>query len=141
VIVLEQELRDVDAILANGKVERFAIGVVGARQRRIPGDERANGVEIAMPRAGWSDSTWWTSFGQLSKPYSRARARCAAASFTAGSTARSVPRCSLACLRSCSSEGRSGRRRDGASDTTISFRIPPASARRAERRSQMEIDV
>ena len=46
-IVLEQESRDVDAILANGEVERLAIGVVGARQRRIPGDERASGVEIA----------------------------------------------------------------------------------------------
>ena len=47
VIVLEQESRDVEPILANGEVERLAIGVVGARQRRIPGDERANGVEIA----------------------------------------------------------------------------------------------
>jgi hypothetical protein len=45
--MLEQESRDVDAILANGEVERLAIGVVGARQRRIPDDERANGVEIA----------------------------------------------------------------------------------------------
>jgi hypothetical protein len=32
VIVLEQKSRDVDAILANGEVERLAIRVVRARQ-------------------------------------------------------------------------------------------------------------
>ena len=90
-----------------------------------------------MRLAGCMDSTWCTSFGQLSKPYSRASACCAAARFTDGSAARSASRCSLACLRSCSSDGRSGRCRRGGTDMTISFRISPASARRAERRSQI----
>ena len=141
VIVLEQKSRDVDAILANGEVERLAIGVVGARQRRIPGDERANGVEIAgdagldqrpevgsaarrpqqlvigSQRGGSQHATvpagatrrGVRASANSRSRYSRASACCAAASFTAGSAARSVSRCSLACLRSCSSDGRSGR--------------------------------
>jgi hypothetical protein len=91
----------------------------------------------SMGSAGCMDSTWCTSFGQLSNPYSRASACCAAARFTAGSAARSAWRRALACLRSCSSDGRSGRCRRGGTDMTISFRISPASARRAERRSQI----
>ena len=50
-IVLEQEPDDVDAVLAHGEVERLAIVVVRPRERRIFGDERPHGFEIAR-RAG-----------------------------------------------------------------------------------------
>ena len=139
VIVLEQKSRDVDAILANGEVERLAIGVVGARQRRIPGDERANGVEIAgdagldqrpevgsaarrpqqlfigSQRGGSQHAT--CRLERLDVVYERrptrsriARQRVLRRGELHGRIgARSVSRCSLACLRSCSSDGRSGR--------------------------------
>ena len=97
---------------------------------------RSGSARWSMRLAGCMDSTWCASFGQLSRPYSRASA-CCAASFTDGSAARSVLRWSLARLRSCSSDGRSGRCRRADTDMTISFRISPASARRAERRSRI----
>ena len=60
VIVLDQEPRDLDAVLAHGEVQRLAIDVVRADQRTTLGDERLNGREIAIsiqPENATIDST------------------------------------------------------------------------------------
>jgi hypothetical protein len=44
--VIEQESRDVHAVLAHGEVQRLPVLIVRARQRRIFGDERLHGMEI-----------------------------------------------------------------------------------------------
>src|SRR5262245_41477985 len=81
-------------------------------------------------------STWRTSLGQLGKPYLRATRRCAVLSFTAGSSRRSSPCSSRACLRSCSRLGSFGRGIGDAEtvDIATSFLVPEVRVRQAERR-------